>query len=934
MTVSTEVNHNEYTGNGVTTSFPYTFRIFHASDLVVTTSDTNGVLRTLTLNTDYTVTGVGSYSGGAVVLPMPLANAWAISIERSLPVVQETDLRNQGKFFAETHEGAFDYLTMLIQQCFGWARLALLKPSFIARYYDARQNRISNLADPVVPQDAVNNRSMRNYVDAAIAGVVGGFGWFIQYGAGAVYRTFQDKMRESVTPLDFGAVGGGTTNDQMAFDALEALPSGTLVDLLGKTYLVDTLPTVHRYINGYLKHSVDGYVYDANPESLVNVGNRNILLGGAGASMPKWVKYRGPQLAYNVIGMGYEALNKNVTGRNCMAFGSGALHEMVDGRYNLAFGLESQYYCNSDDGGVFRGTRNTSFGDNSLRFNVTGASNCAMGRNTSQTVLGNYNTHLGSGAVGGEAPLDLDDSTIVNAAPSTVGQSVVVGTDAGHSLSGGNGQVIAGYKSAYHLKSGSRNVSLGLQAMEEADKLCSYDGKVKSFVSIAGAYTISSGVITITVASNAGVVVGGRVRAALGSHESNYYRVTSLSGSDKILCSTALTSISESGSTTITEIETTTDYGQQTLDCLAIGAFSMQYTEKCTNTLAFGASSLRYLKSGSNMVAAGINAGTNLTSGANSTLMGYGAGRFMQDGSNAVTLNNVSILGANSSVSGDNQIQLGNGATTVYVYGTVQNRSDERDKADLRPTTLEDDFIDGLEAEEGFWDMRDDYVQFCPDAPEAPIMPKAPVHPSERKVTLAGQDSQGIRIYHLDGDPTNPYSRVIETDSTWNGTQQSDGASFDYHVQLAAYQKEYAAYEVKLAQYPNDVAKYENDLVIWEAECERIKQHNARVATGEGRDGSKKRNRRHQWFSFQKVRTLCERIGKDFGGMQDHSINGGCDVGTLGYDEFIPPLTAYMQRRKKEIRALEKVVAEQAETITTLEERLAKLEKLLPENYN
>lgn len=211
MTVSTEVNHNEYTGNGVTTSFPYTFRVFHASDLVVTTSDTSGTLRTLTLNTDYTVTGVGSYSGGAVVLPLPLANAWAISIERSLPVVQKTDLRNQGKFFAETHEGAFDYLTMLIQQCFGWARLALLKPSFIARYYDARQNRIANLADPSAEQDAVNNRSMRNYVDAAIAGVVGGFGWFIQYGSGAVYRTFQDKMRDQFNSKDFGITGDGVT---------------------------------------------------------------------------------------------------------------------------------------------------------------------------------------------------------------------------------------------------------------------------------------------------------------------------------------------------------------------------------------------------------------------------------------------------------------------------------------------------------------------------------------------------------------------------------------------------------------------------------------------------------------------------------------------------------------------------------------------------
>ncbi|VFS64195.1 N terminal extension of bacteriophage endosialidase [Kluyvera cryocrescens] len=250
MTVSTEVNHNEYTGNGVTTSFPYTFRIFKASDLVVTTNDTNGVLRTLTLNTDYTVTGVGSYSGGAVVLPLPLANGWAISIERSLPVVQETDLRNQGKFFAETHEGAFDYLTMLIQQCFGWLRLALLKPSFIARYYDAKQNRIANLSDPGAAQDAVNNRSMRNYVDAAIAGVVGGFGWFIQYGAGAVYRTFQDKMRDAVSPKDFNIKGDGSTNDTAAFSVLETTFSNLDIDLQGKTYFVDAIPSGNRYYNG------------------------------------------------------------------------------------------------------------------------------------------------------------------------------------------------------------------------------------------------------------------------------------------------------------------------------------------------------------------------------------------------------------------------------------------------------------------------------------------------------------------------------------------------------------------------------------------------------------------------------------------------------------------------------------------------------------
>ncbi|EPD6229694.1 hypothetical protein ACSQ4I_004744, partial [Escherichia coli] len=59
MTVSTEVDHNEYTGNGVTTTFPYTFRIFQKSDLVVQVVDLNENITELILDTDYIVTGAG-----------------------------------------------------------------------------------------------------------------------------------------------------------------------------------------------------------------------------------------------------------------------------------------------------------------------------------------------------------------------------------------------------------------------------------------------------------------------------------------------------------------------------------------------------------------------------------------------------------------------------------------------------------------------------------------------------------------------------------------------------------------------------------------------------------------------------------------------------------------------------------------------------------
>ncbi|MGV0269779.1 hypothetical protein ACOXC5_007375 [Klebsiella michiganensis] len=164
MTVSTEVDHNDYTGNGVTTSFPYTFRIFQKTDLMVQVVDLSENITVLTLDTDYSVTGAGTYSGGSVVLSSPLANGWQISISRSLPVTQETDLRNQGKFFAEVHEDAFDKLTMLIQQCFSFLRLALRKPSFIANYYDALNNRIRNLRDPSQAQDAATKKYVDNRI--------------------------------------------------------------------------------------------------------------------------------------------------------------------------------------------------------------------------------------------------------------------------------------------------------------------------------------------------------------------------------------------------------------------------------------------------------------------------------------------------------------------------------------------------------------------------------------------------------------------------------------------------------------------------------------------------------------------------------------------------------------------------------------------------
>jgi len=57
---------------------------------------------------------------------------------------------------------------------------------------------------------------------------------FIQSGVGAVARTAQDKLRDTTSPEDFGAVGDGVTDDSAAFVA--ALASHNVVECNGSKY--------------------------------------------------------------------------------------------------------------------------------------------------------------------------------------------------------------------------------------------------------------------------------------------------------------------------------------------------------------------------------------------------------------------------------------------------------------------------------------------------------------------------------------------------------------------------------------------------------------------------------------------------------------------------------------------------------------------------
>lgn len=223
---------------------------------------------------------------------------------------------------------------------------------------------------------------------------------------------------------------------------------------------------------------------------------------------------------------------------------------------------------------------------------------------------------------------------------------------------------------------------------------------------------------------------------------------------------------------------------------LSLGVVTGSYNTSCAR------SGLTSLTSGQLNSAVGDAAGGTVTTGNNNTFVGAlsdvavaGAG-----------YSNVTCIGASTTVTGGNQVQLGNSATTTYAYGAVQNRSDARDKADVKPTTLGLDFVNAIQWVEFRWDLRDDYT---------------------------------IRTME-DG-------KVVETSTE--------------------------------------------------------------------PDGSKKRTRFHQGVIGQQVKEVMDALGVDFAGYQDHNINGGQDVISIGYNEFIAPLGRAVQELLARIENLEGQIA-------------------------
>lgn len=121
-TPSTERKAGPLFGTGAQTTWPFTFKVFAATDIAVTIADSLGVETALTYGVHYTVTlnaNQETSPGGTVTYPIsgsPLPVGSRLVIVGNLPYDQPLDLPSGGNFSPLALENELDRIVMQIQQ--------------------------------------------------------------------------------------------------------------------------------------------------------------------------------------------------------------------------------------------------------------------------------------------------------------------------------------------------------------------------------------------------------------------------------------------------------------------------------------------------------------------------------------------------------------------------------------------------------------------------------------------------------------------------------------------------------------------------------------------------------------------------------------------------------------------------------------------------
>jgi len=486
----------------------------------------------------------------------------------------------------------------------------------------------------------------------------------------------------------------------------------------------------------------------------------------------------------NNVALGYGCLTNLDDGERNVAIGTKALYKSIDGDDNIAIGNEALTSISGSTLGNYQniaiGTEAMSEATNGTLYSVN--SNIAIGGLALQKAHSGLNIAIGYSAMRG----DNDGSGVLQP------YNLAIGFYAGSKFKNAVGNTVVGTQALYRAYNPWYSTAIGYNAMSNrnnssscvaigANALAGSDGDTDTCtdcVAIGDSALLRGGT------PNGCVAIGSYATASgVGSYNTaiGYYAGKNIE-SNSYNTIVGYRALSES----ITAEKS-----------VAIGFYALIYAQRYGNT------------------ALGYNAGGATVSGYYNTYLGDDAG------DEVVDEHNITALGYNAQITGSNQVQLGNSSTTVYAYGAVQNRSDIRDKTDIRDTILGLDFVTKLHPVDFRWDYREDYIESVVTEEE-----------------------------------------VINEDGTKSVIKKTE-----------------------------------------------------KIVTP--KDGSKKRKRYHHGFIAQEVKQTIDDLGVDFGGYQNHSLNGGKDVLSIGYSELVAPMIKAIQEQNEIIKKLEaRIVVLESKNLT------------------
>lgn len=311
-------------GNGVTTVFPFQYKILAKVDIRVYVA---GALKVV--DVDYTVAGFNSDSGGAVTFFTAPANGANVIILRAIAQRRTTDYQQLGDFLSTTVNPDFDNAVLLIQDLYEQLARCLQIPVTTTPAVDPTIVA-ANYANKYLAFDAHGNPTPALLSATAMTQSIIGQLYRPAIAAEATV-TIVNYFQEYADPRRYGAACNGVTDDHLALIAADTVAAAYGVSIAAKGVMhIGTATTINSPI--------------ADTLSQIFSTTSQITLAGTPFVRPEWFG-----AGQNTVRMAVAALP--ITG------GVIQLEDKVYQTNNYYYGFAGAANCMDKDGVTFKGKK-------------------------------------------------------------------------------------------------------------------------------------------------------------------------------------------------------------------------------------------------------------------------------------------------------------------------------------------------------------------------------------------------------------------------------------------------------------------------------------------------------------------------------------------------------------------------------------------------